>query len=969
MLRTVAAVMLVAQMPTAHAALTAGRMRCDGSDFGATHHPGTSYAVRHDAALHLTWAPEGAAVGVGQSAYHITIEDLHTGETVWDTAMTNSTLPKAVYPGDTQPLAPGHRHRWSVQWHSSVGEVSAVQSAFFHTGLAAKSWDNVAWIGSNTTNVYRAPFTVPEGGKTVLYISGLAYSKATVNGVPVAAVELTTAPWTVYQKVVMYSVFDITHLTTGVNELEVGLGSGWRDSEFGRKEGEGDFTPRVLRCIVEVLQGNATTRVLTTSDKWTTASGPIVSDSTYNGETYDARQEISNATAWEDAKTVSSPPTGVMLPWSAPQVAVSREVVPVAITEPKPGVFVVDFGVNLAGVCRLHNINLPAGANVTLRHAEVLQHAGLPGIVVEAGMVYTANLRSAKATDVYISRGAQDATYQPSFTYHGFRYVEVTGLTSPPQIVMRHFHSAVAQRTSVNFSSPLLTALQKMAVGSQRSNMMTILTDCDQRDERLGWMGDAALSADTLALNYDIGTFFRFTSLLQSYDLGSDGSLPDVVPWVRFGGRPADVSWSLAFIQVIYVNWKTNGDVTTVNTFMDAMVRHQANVHAQELAAPNISRMHTSYGDWVPPPHTEGKQSTAVKPDYAYTTVFSYIMMTDMIGQMAVAVHNTSVAATMQSEVTRLRAAFVAAYYKNGVFDKNIQTDSSLAIAAGVAQSGENGTTADQLLARVVSEGHHFSTGIIGFKFLFDGLHNAGHASDALTILEGTTYPSLGYMLTNSMERTTENLWEVIDAPLEGPGMNSRNHHMYSSYSSYLVRRIAGVDVRGDNILLTHPKGTDLSWASTAVELPNGRLEYTWERAGGVQSAKGFVGDGAEAGLLSLQCGVKGGVVEEVLFASFGTPSGRSTLGASKVNATCHHPNSRTLVSSLCMGKAACTVPLSGLKSTLSCGTHMRATVRCSGAVQTRVDVVIPVGSHAVLESGESEGGRVLPSGASSFYL
>ena len=195
---------------------------------------------------------------------------------------------------------------------------------------------------------------------------------------------------------------------------------------------------------------------------------------------------------------------------------VLETVPPVAMTNPKPGLYLFDFGVRASGVTRLKLAACPSGAVLRIRHAEIMQHAGLPDLqTVDPTMIYTGNLRSAQATDVYTCAGGSEI-WAPALTYHGFRFAEVnvssaTGVVlTMDSVEMVHFASAVPQRTQVNFTSATLNKLQAMAVGAQRSNLMTIPTDCDQRDERLGWMGDANLSGESMALNFDMSAFFSW---------------------------------------------------------------------------------------------------------------------------------------------------------------------------------------------------------------------------------------------------------------------------------------------------------------------------------------------------------------------------------------------------------------------------------------------------------------------------
>ena len=342
---------------------------------------------------------------------------------------------------------------------------------------------------------------------------------------------------------------------------------GWRDQRpdhmhgnepvFKRKDAAfaADKSPeRVLRLQVRLrFASGETSRPLYTGDgSWKGTAGPIIYDAVYNGETYDARREQpgwdlphfdtnapDQSQPWMAVVPVAGPP-GPMRAWAAPAVVEDRAIKPVNISVVASSagkVFVVDFGVNVAGVCRLSNIRIHAGANITLRHGEILQHRGLPDLnpaTLDTKRIYVGNLRGAKATDVYVAKGdAAGESFQPSLTYHGFRFVEVTCTDPsfdlrPSDIELVHLHSAIAPRARVHFNqSDTLNVIQRLAIGAQRSNAMTVPTDCDQRDERLGWTGDADLSSDSICLNFHCGPFLASFADTMADEMG-DASNPPV---------------------------------------------------------------------------------------------------------------------------------------------------------------------------------------------------------------------------------------------------------------------------------------------------------------------------------------------------------------------------------------------------------------------------------------------------------
>lgn len=573
--------------------------------------------------------------------------------------------------------------------------------------------------------------------------------------------------------------------------------------------------------------------------------------------------------------------------------------------------YVVDFGRNLAGVVRLSNIHEEAGTVVTLRHAEILQHSGLPGLPnPDPEAIYQANLRSARATDTYTCKGdAAGEAYVPTLTYHGFRFVEITGLSAPPTVELLHFHSKVPVRAETNFSNPTLNRILTMAIGSQESNMMTVPTDCDQRDERLGWMGDADLSSDSMCVNFDCDSFFKSFLLSMADELGDDGSLPDTVPWVRYGGRPGDVSWTAAFPQYVYTLYKSSGDVDTVKQYFPLVVDHLSNLEAQAQAT-GTCKMKTPYGDWCPPPTTPGSGQGS-KPSSPFTTVFSYATVAAEAAELAKAINDTKNEATLTALSKSLLDEFNTCFLgTDGEYDNGLMTTDVLALQLGAAAVANTTTaTQDRLVKGVTTIGNHFTTGIIGFKFLFDQLADAGSADVALAVLEQTSYPAMGYEATNTLEPATFNVWELTDAPFEGTGMNSRNHHMFSSFSAYLQQHVSGLrhsfatiapGVVEDEVVFSPASTLGVRSASSTRRLRHGIASHKWQRHGGKQCAQSAGTDS-----VVVDCGSLGGTISTVDFATVG-PVPHGVCGNFSY-APCAGFNFAKQATSSCVGKQSCT--------------------------------------------------------------
>ncbi|MEM1990882.1 MAG: family 78 glycoside hydrolase catalytic domain, partial [Candidatus Bathyarchaeia archaeon] len=441
-----------------------------------------------------------------QSAYQILVASSEENlikdfGDMWDSGKVISSQSVNVeYAG--KPLESGRVYYWKVRWWDDTGCVSPYsKAAKFEMGLL-KPEDWVAkWISGG--NLLRKEFTLSgKVKKARAYVSGLGYYELRINGCKVGDRQLDPG-WTDYEKVVLYTIYDVTgYLNEGKNAIGVMLGNGRYNVKPHRRKPQEPMPthkhygePRaILQLVIEFYNGKQ--ELIVTDEDWKVSKGPIVDDDIYDGEVYDARLEKDgwdlpgyNDSSWENARVVE-PPGGVMVSQATfPPIRVVKTLQPVSISNPNPNVYVVDFGQNFTGWVRL-TVSGPRGTEVKLRYAELLN---------PDGTINTAPNRGAKATDVYILRGYGVEVYEPRFTYHGFRYVEVTGypgVLSVNNITGVVVHTDVEPTGGFSCSNQLINNIHKNVLWGQLSNLMSIPTDCPQRDERMGWMGDAQLSAE-----------------------------------------------------------------------------------------------------------------------------------------------------------------------------------------------------------------------------------------------------------------------------------------------------------------------------------------------------------------------------------------------------------------------------------------------------------------------------------------
>jgi len=774
----------------------------------------------------FSWVLRHHERGQSQAAYQILVSlkpEVKTGD-VWDSGRAASDSPvHAVYGG--KPLESGRTYYWRVRCWDRSGRVSSYSdTAIFETGLLHPTdWKGI-WIGG--ANQLRKEFTLK--GRPVrarAYVSGLGYYELRINGRKVGDHVLDPA-WTSYDKRVLYAAYDVTDcLKQGTNAIGVMLGQGWYGS-------------RVLRLQLNIeLQGGERSAEVVSDATWRAQSGPVVADSVYDGETYDARLETPGWDEpgfvdknWIPAAAVDGP-KGRMASQMMPPIRVADTITPVKMASPRPGVFVYDLGQNISGWVRLR-VRGPRGTEVTMRHAELLY---------EDGTLNTENLRRARATDVYVLRGdGVEEVYEPRFTYHGFRYVELAGYPGTPaldSIQGRVVHTAVTPVGSFASSKPILNDILRLSRWSIRTNLHSIPTDCDQRDERMGWMADAHLAAESAIWNYDMAAFY--TNFLRgvSDTQGEDGTLTDTVPHSRFGRRPADPAWGSAYPLMVWYMYLYYGDRRILE-------EHYAGMKAwadylRSRASDGIVDYYY-YGDWVSLARTPG----------SLVSTFYYCWSVDTVARAAAVLGESGDAQTYMQLGAAIRQAFHRRFFNidTGSYANGSQTSNLLALFLNMTPDELRNAILSDLVGDIVYANNvHLTTGIIGTKYLFPLLTRMNRSDLAYDLAAQTSYPSWGYMLANGA--TT--LWELWQNRT-GPSMNSHNHAMFGSIAGWFYSALAGINpdaaAPGFARVRIEPQMVrDLRWASASIETLRGAVASSWSREGGNVRLEVTIPVGSEA--------------------------------------------------------------------------------------------------------------------------
>jgi alpha-L-rhamnosidase len=731
------------------------------------------------------------------------------------------------------PLRPRETATVRVRVRGTDGSVSpwsapaAVTAGFLRPG----EWC-ARFVGSGRDEPHRlrATFEVrSEVRRATLYATAFGAYDVRLNGEAVDDAVLKPG-WTSYQWRLLYDVSDVTsHLHRGVNTFGIELAGGWYTEDFGFRDAARRFydghPAAAAQLVIEYEDGTSTTVV--TDEHWQWSPGPVIAASIYQGEDYDARRTGEN---WRPVALVDVPDLRPE-PRSGPPVRVIEHLdVAEVITTPS-GKTVLDFGQNLVGWVRL-TVTGPRGHTITLRHAEVLEH----------GELGTRPLRNAAATDRYTLRGGSEETWEPRWTFHGFRYVEVgnwPGELTPGAISAAVVHTDMRRTGGFRTSHALLRRFHENVVWGMRGNFLSIPTDCPQRDERLGWTGDIQVFAPTAAFLYDCDAFLR--SWLEDVKLeqrAADGVVPMVVPAVipQVPGQLQPVAaWGDAITVVPTVLQERFGDREAVAACFEAMATWVDTV-ADRTGGGLLWESGVQFGDWLDPDAPPDQPGQA-KTDPGLVATAYYYRSADLTARAATLLGRDADARRYGDLAARIAEEFRSTYVTpSGRMMSDAPTAYAVAIVFGLVDGERKAAMGERLRHLVRAYGYHIATGFVGTPIICDALTATGHADTASRLLAQTECPSWLYPVT--MGATT--VWERWDSMLEdgsiNPGqMTSFNHYALGAVADWLHRRVAGLAPAepGYRRILVAPTVLDaLDDASAWHDTPYGRAAAGWAREG-----------------------------------------------------------------------------------------------------------------------------------------
>ncbi|MBO3840878.1 MAG: family 78 glycoside hydrolase catalytic domain [Candidatus Brockarchaeota archaeon] len=706
-------------------------------------------------------------------------------------------------------------------WEKPDFDDSGWMSAFELGDFKTKPWGILATRPPyvRPPPFFRKRFTIEKKVKRALiYVSALGSCELRLNGKRVTE-DYFIPGWPDYRKRAYYRTYDVTSLLNhGENAIGVILHSEWYSGYqggWGRLNRFGRGPRLLLQLEIEYYDGES--QIVVSDESWKVTYGPILEADNYMGETYDARREIRG---WDEPwfkddnwGNVTVDNVGLQLTAHPGEpVRKTMELQAKSVREISPGVFVFDFGQNMVGVIRLRVRNAEPGTRIMLRYAEVLN---------PDGTLHTANLRGARATDIYICKGGSEEFFEPRFTYHGFRYVEVTGYPGKPPIDAVTgivIHTDIQIVGDFRCSNPLLNRLVQNILWSLRGNYFEVPTDCPQRDERQGWTGDAQIFARTAAYLADISAFMTKWLIDLNDSQREDGAYPDVAPATGAGfGTPC---WGDAGIIIPYVVWRTYGDTRVIRLYYEKMARY---INYLVENSKGFLRPEIGYGDWVP-------AGPETPKDVIATAYFAYVVK--LMVEMAREIGKTDDAKRFEELFNNIRTAFHKAYVQpDGQIKGETQTCYALALDLKLLPREMEETALKHLVKDIEERGWHLSTGFVGTRHLMQALTKFGKTDLAYRLLLQETYPS--WLYTVKLGATT--IWErwnsMTEEGIHEPGMNSFNHYAFGSVGEWLFSTVAGIDVEdtGFKSIIIKPKPSrELGRVHASYESIRGTVSVDW---------------------------------------------------------------------------------------------------------------------------------------------
>ena len=801
----------------------------------------------------LSWQLKSDGQNVMQSAYEIRVadsrENLHMGKNLLWTSGKVASDQSFDIPYEGPPLKSMQRAYWQVRIWNNKNKATAWSSpAFWEMGILDTNLWTASYIAMNDittekkshpSQYFRKEFQTAKSIKSAkVYVTSLGLYELYLNGKKVGN-DLFTPGYTTYNHRLQYQTYDVTQMLQKDNAIGAIVGDGWYRGNIGWK-GDYAFYGKQLSLLTQlkIEYTDGTTETIVSDGDWKASYGPILESDMYNGEKYDARLEMDgwanpkfDDSKWTKVEILEHPKNILVAPQGPPVKAI-EEIKPIELITTPKGETVLDLGQNIAGWARM-KVTGKAGDKVTLKFAEVLD---------KDGNFYTVNLRAAEATDIYTLKGGDEETFEPRFTTHGFRYIQVIdypGDLSLDKITGIVVHSDMAPTGTFTTSDPMINQLQSNIQWGQKDNFLDIPTDCPQRDERAGWTGDAQVFSMTAAYNFDVAAFYSKWLKDLAADQYENGLIPNVIPDILTGSQGVSAKggatgWADAAVIIPWTMYQSYGDKRILEEQYDSMkgwVDYMAKESGEDHLWKNYKHWH--WGDWLAFDANNPAYNGSVTEKDLIATAYAYYS-TNLLSKAATVIGKTEDVAIYQELAKNIEEAFIQEYITpSGRLVSHTQTAYALALSFDLIPENLI-EKAGAYFAEDVEKFGHLTTGFLGTPLLCSTLSKIGREDLAFMLLNRKEFPSWLYPIT--MGATT--IWERWDTQKPDgtiiEGMNSFNHYSYGAVGEWMYQHVGGLQIDPENpgykhiIFNPHPGG-GLTSAKAEFLSRYGQIKSNWE--------------------------------------------------------------------------------------------------------------------------------------------
>jgi alpha-L-rhamnosidase len=789
----------------------------------------------------FSWQLSAADRNVRQTAYEIQVGDGPDGGKTWNSGKVQSDQSLYV-PYGGPAVESGRKYFWRVRVWDNKGRGSDwSKPASWQMGLLRPADWKAQWIRTTTEDpsqpspLFRRTFTVQSGiASATVYITAHGLYEARLNGHRIGDAVLTPG-WTSYNKRLQYQAYDVTRLVhPGKNAAGAILGSGWYRGYIGFEEQRNAYgTELSLLFQLVIRYKSGRTDTVCSDGTWKTATGEVRHSEIYNGEIVDHRKEQKgwslpdfNDAGWETAQTADLTKDNLIATVNEPVTKHETFHAAKLLTTPR-GEKVIDFGQNLTGWVMV-KVKGKSGDSIRLSHAEVLD---------KAGNFYTDNLRRAKAQDVFILNGEGEEDFEPRFTFHGFRYIRIEGIdgpVNPDDFTAVVLYSNMPKTGEFSCSNVLIDQLQHNIQWGQQGNFLDVPTDCPQRDERLGWTGDAQVFSRTAAFNRGVDNFFAKWLKDITADQRPDGAVPFVIPNVLGNGSAASTGWADVATIIPWNMYLAYGDRQILENQYPSMKAWVEYMRGQ--AKDDLWNTGFHFGDWLfYRPFDDNDGRSAVTDKYLIAQCF-YAHSTQLLINAATVLGKKEDAENYTALLKGIKDAYLREYMTpDGRLVSGTQTAYVLALQFDMLPEALRKQAVERLVKNIQDYNYHLTTGFLGTPYLCHVLSRYNQTDVAYRLLLQDSYPSWLYPVKMGATTIWER-WDGIkpDSSFQTPGMNSFNHYAYGAIGDWMYRVVAGIDTYEDgpgyhhSRIAPHPGGR-LRSAAADLETVYGKLSSHWE--------------------------------------------------------------------------------------------------------------------------------------------